>query len=48
MMTTEEITRLNELKATMHICPEGCALQVMGMPMLEEFLDLLIKKEESA
>ncbi len=47
MMTTEEITRLSELKTAVQTCPEGCAMQVLGVPMLEEFLALLIKEEES-
>ncbi|MFT5890170.1 MAG: hypothetical protein ACI9Y7_000259 [Dokdonia sp.] len=46
-MTTEETTRLNELKATLQNCPEGCAVEVLGLPTLEEFLALLIKEEEN-
>lgn len=47
MMTTEEITRLNELKETIQNCPEGCAMSVVGLPALEEFLALLVKEKES-
>jgi hypothetical protein len=46
-MTTEETTRLNELKATVQSCPEGCALEVLGWPVLEDFLALLIKEEKN-
>ncbi len=47
-MTQEEIIRLNELKATLQSCPEGCAIEVLGVPVLEEFLALLIKEEKGA
>ena len=47
-MTTEEITRLNELKGTLATCPDGSAMHVMGTAMLEEFLALLIKEKENA
>jgi len=46
-MTPEEITRLQEIKGAIHNCPDGCAIQVLGLPMLEEFLTLLIKEKEN-
>ncbi len=45
-MTTEETIRLNELKAAVQNCPEGCTVEVLGLPVLEEFLALLIKEEK--
>ena len=47
-MTTEEIARLQELKARIQGCPEGCTMEVLGLPLLEEFLVLLIKEEDNA
>lgn len=47
-MTTEEIARLQEIKATIQGCPAGCAIEVLGLPILEEFLALLIKEEDIA
>jgi len=46
-MTTEEITRLEEIKAAIHNCPDGCAIKVLGLSMLEEFLALSIKEKEN-
>lgn len=46
-MTIEETTRLKELKETIQNCPEGCAMNVVGLPALEEFLALLVKEKES-
>ncbi|GGG28931.1 hypothetical protein GCM10011344_32220 [Dokdonia pacifica] len=46
-MTPEEITRLQELKTAIHNCPEGFAMQLLGMPVLEEFLALSVKEKES-
>lgn len=46
-MTTEETARLQELKATIQGCPEGCTIEILGVPVLEEFLALLIKEEDS-
>ncbi|MEP0263792.1 hypothetical protein [Dokdonia sp.] len=45
-MTTEEITRLEELKIAIQICPDGCAIPILGIPVLEEFIALLIKEKE--
>jgi hypothetical protein len=44
-MTTEEITRLEELKTATQNCPDGCAIPILGMPALEEFIALLIKEQ---
>ncbi|WP_299767976.1 hypothetical protein [uncultured Dokdonia sp.] len=46
-MTPEEITRLQEIKTAIHSCPDGCAIQVLGVPMLEEFLTLSIKEKDN-
>ena len=45
-MTTIEKTRLEELKNSVQDCPQGCMMQVLGMSVMEEFLELLIKEED--
>lgn len=43
-MTENERTRLEELKEMVWNCPEGCAIPLLGLPILEEFLALLMKE----
>lgn len=46
-MKENERTRLEELKEMVWNCPEGCIISLLGLPILEEFLGLLVKEEKS-